>query len=178
MALFLYCPGTGNSISGAPFPLLGKSFATARSGQGHAGFAQRSEPFHEKVGPCQGKSAVPFCFLPLRFLGRSVLGAVTALSRTRLYLARRSASLTGPSPHIQSNCKAKGKKASRLFFRQSPYPHRACLPSVLFVGLAAVCTFGFVIKGAAILTAASCRHVSVAGQGSRAVTSKCGFRDN
>ena len=60
--------------------------------------------------------------------------------------------------------------------RQRPYPHRACLPSALFVDLVVVCTFGFVIKGAAILTAASCRHVCVAGQGSRAVASKCGFR--
>ena len=60
--------------------------------------------------------------------------------------------------------------------RQSPSPHRACLPSALFIDLAAVCTFGFVIKGAAILTAASCRHLRVAGQGSRAVASKCGFR--
>jgi hypothetical protein len=55
--------------------------------------------------------------------------------------------------------------------RIAPAFHPHC-----FVDLAAVCTFGFVIKGAAILTAASCRHVRVAGQGSRAVASKCGFR--
>jgi hypothetical protein len=46
-------------------------------------WARRSEPFHEKVGRCQRKSAHEFCFLPLRFLEQSIFRAVPSLSGTR-----------------------------------------------------------------------------------------------
>ena len=71
----------------------------------------------------------------------------------------RSASLTGTTPHVQSRCKAKGKKAHRsILFIQSP--HCAILPSALLADpTGALCTFGYFIKGAAILTAASCPDI-------------------
>jgi hypothetical protein len=51
----------------APFPFSLEIFGTARSRQGRAGFGRRSEPFHEKVGPCQEQS-VAFAFFPFAFL--------------------------------------------------------------------------------------------------------------
>jgi hypothetical protein len=65
-------------ISEALIPLLGRSFGTARSGQGRAGFARRSGPFHEKVTDVNGKD--PFVVLPFALLSRA--------ESTRVFLSR------------------------------------------------------------------------------------------
>jgi hypothetical protein len=41
---------------------------------------------------------------------------------------------------------SEGEESPLVIVLSEYSPHRACLPSALFVDLAAVCTFGFVIK--------------------------------
>ena len=107
---------------------------------------RRSARVKSKVECC-------ICFLPLRFLDGATFGAVVALSRTRVCVAKRilDRDTTAPTIKVQSE----GEESSPPTTFASASPRCARLPFALSVDSLVRCTFGSFVRGAAILTTAS-----------------------
>jgi hypothetical protein len=100
------------------------------------------------------------------------MGGGTPVKDTPLGVAKRILD-RGDAAHtikVQSEGEKLSRSRTRVPCRIAPAFHPHCLWAI------ALCTFGFVIKGAAILTADSCRHRRAGRPGFARSRRKCGFR--